>query len=627
MNLWLAGKRIALKPASSLGKGGEADVYDLGDGRALKVFKAPDHPDYQGLPHEQVAAERRIAEHQVKLRVFPKSLPAQVVAPEDLATDQSGRTILGYAMRKVTGAEALFRLADPAFRRAGYPAHDVVALFAEIHGTVGALHAAGLVIGDFNDRNVLVVGARGFLIDSDSFQFGQFLCPVFTDRFVDPLLCDGAGQSTGLRQVKPHGTNSDWYAFAALLMQSLLFVGPYGGVFKPKDPAARVPQSARPLSRITVFHQEVVYPKPAVSPSTLPDSLLEHFHRVFQKDERKPFPVAELQSLRFARCPQCQTEHARLACPTCRPTAALAMKKQVAVRVRGEVTCERLFHTRGGVIVAAAIDRGELRLVFHEDGAYRREDGMPVLRGPLDPSLCFALRGRDTLVGRGGEVVTLSPGKAPEKLLVDQHGHRPAFGTCGEKRIWAHDGRLMRDGSVGPELIGEVLAGQTRLFLGSSLGVGLYRAGTVSVALLFDAAKGGLNDQLKLPKLTGELLDVDAVSSEERAWMRLVLQEAGRTRHLCLAWSRHGVLEGTAETSAGDGTWLGTLGGACAVGGMLLVATDVGIVRVEEQGGALVQTREFPDTEPFVASDCRLLVGRKGLIVVRPQEIVALQMP
>ena len=50
MDVYLRGKRIKLDPTRSLGKGGEADVFDLGGGRALKLFKSPDHPDYQGLP-------------------------------------------------------------------------------------------------------------------------------------------------------------------------------------------------------------------------------------------------------------------------------------------------------------------------------------------------------------------------------------------------------------------------------------------------------------------------------------------------------------------------------------------------------------------------------------------------
>jgi hypothetical protein len=621
VNVFLAGRRIVLDASRSLGKGGEAEVFDLGDGRALKVFKAPSHPDFGGWPIEQAAAKARIEEHQEKLRRFPRGLPPEVVVPEELATDRTGRTVLGYAMRKVASAEPLFRLADPTFRRAGFSSQEVVALFCRLHRAVVGLHLAGVVIGDFNDRNVLVVGAEGFLIDADSYQFESFRCAVFTDRFVDPLLCDPS--PAGLVQARAHSPDTDWYAFAALLMQSLLFVGPYGGVYRPRSAAQRVPHGARPLQRITVFHPEVQYPKPAALPSTLPDDLLERLRRIFEKDERGAFPLPLLESLSFRRCPTCGAEHARIACPLCSPSAAL--RAGPPIRARGEVVCKSLFKTRG-VVLHAAVERGELRYVFHDGMTFRREDGSALFAGRLDPSLRFAICARQTLVGRPGEVVALAPGLRPEKLPAED------FGSDGSRRFWIQAGRLMRDGAptlgrAAPELVGEVLAGQTRFFLGPTFGLGLYRAGALSVAFAFEAARGGLNDQLELPPLPGQLLAVDAELDEQRAWLRIALGVKGRAIHLCLVYSRAGKLEATAEALAGDESWLGTLGGACAVGGKLLVATDAGIVRVELAGGAIAQTRTFVDTEPFVSSDCRLLAAREGLVVVRPNEIVALQMP
>jgi hypothetical protein len=96
-DLWLSGKRLKLDPSQAIGKGGEADVYDLGDGRALKLFKQPGHPDYAGLPGEQAAARARIDEHQAKLPAFPVGLPPAVVAPNALATGKHA-AIVGYAM-------------------------------------------------------------------------------------------------------------------------------------------------------------------------------------------------------------------------------------------------------------------------------------------------------------------------------------------------------------------------------------------------------------------------------------------------------------------------------------------------------------------------------------------------
>jgi hypothetical protein len=626
-DVYLRGKRIKLDPTQSLGKGGEADVFRLGADRALKLFKPPDHPDYAGMPAEQAAAERRLQQHQRKLREFPTGLPAQVVAPEELATDRSGRVILGYTMRLVAPATLLVRYADPAFRRAGVPNGSVVALFRDMLRTLSALHAAGVVVGDFNDLNVLVTpDEEARFIDADSYQFGTWPCAVFTERFVDPLLCDPA--ATSLRLVRPYQASSDWYAFAALLLQSLLFVGPYGGIYRPGDPSRRVPQGERPLRRITVFSPEVVYPKPATSFRVLPDDLLHFMSGVFERDVRGPFPPALLEALTFTRCSGCGVEHARSSCPLCRPSETAQVAETITVR--GTVRARRLFET-GGVIVHAVSERGVLRLVHHDAGAYRREDGAELLRGPLDRSLIFRILGPTTVVGRGGELAVLSPGRPTERLTVDSDGTGPAFDTNGRYRYWASEGRLVRSvaaplhtGEVEP--LGDVLLGQTRIWAGPTFGLGLYRASNLSVLFSFDAERRGINDTLRLPPLRGVLVDAACVLDETRAWLLLAIRAGGKTLHRCVAYGRGGVLEGMAEAEAGDNSWLGTLRGKCATRGVLLAATDTGLARIEVQGGDLTEARHFPDAVPFVDSECQLLAGKEGLMVVGARTVTTLTM-
>ncbi|MEO5725454.1 MAG: hypothetical protein ABI134_15580, partial [Byssovorax sp.] len=77
-DIFVGGKRIKIDPQASVGKGGEADVFAIGGGRVLKIWKTPEHPDYEGAPAEQDAARERIGLHQQKLPAFPKGLPARV---------------------------------------------------------------------------------------------------------------------------------------------------------------------------------------------------------------------------------------------------------------------------------------------------------------------------------------------------------------------------------------------------------------------------------------------------------------------------------------------------------------------------------------------------------------------
>lgn len=571
----LEGRRVRLHPARSIGKGGEADVYDLGDGRALKVFKTPAHPDYAASPDEQRAAARRVAEHQEKLRAFPMGLPPEVIAPQALATDRAGKTIVGYAMPLVARAEPLLRFAEPTYRRAFAPASSVVALFRELWGVLSALHARGVLVGDFNDLNVLVTEDRHVrLIDADSFQFGPFACAVFTERFVDPRLCDRTARAP--RPAAPYDADADWYAFTALLMQSLLFVGPFGGTHRPKDPARRVPPSRRPLERLTVFHSEVIYPKPATSWGVLPDALLARLRAVFERDERGVFPPELLEGLAFVTCAACGIEHARPRCPACSTTPARA--GSAVHPATGRADSERVFAT-SGVIVSAYVEGGALRLVHYEAGVYKDESG-DVLP---DPS--------------------------------------PRRGT-----VWI-EGAELRRASAGPfgagasERVGEVLENQTRVWSGPAFGLGFYRAQGLARAFVFEVARGGINDELRLPPLRGELVQSACAIDDRRAWLFLALKHAGRVEHLCFVHSRRGQLEASAKATQGDGSWLGVLGGAAAAGGVLLVPTDGGVVRVVvTDGGALEVDRCFSDTEGLVDERSTLLAGARGLYVVGIRE-------
>ncbi|UQA59640.1 hypothetical protein [Polyangium aurulentum] len=624
MEVYLRGKKVRVSPRASIGKGGEADIFDLGGGVALKLWKGPDHPDFAGAPEEAQGARARLAIAQEKLPAFPRNLPERVVAPIDLATDKAGRTLLGYTMPLVAGAEVLLRLGEPAARRAA-GGETAARLLGDLLQTVSAVHRAGAVIGDFNDLNVLVRGTEARIVDADSFQFGRFPCTVFTERFLDPLLCDASAARPA--PVRPFGEGSDWYAFAVMAMTTLLCVGPYGGVFRPKDPARRIPESARPLHRITVFHPEVRYPKPAIPYGLLPDDLLQAFSAVFERDMRRPFPLALLEELRWTRCLSCGAEHARLRCPSCDKGIA-----REVTEIRGHVTATRVFSTTGVIVAAGLVDDAPA-FVYHEGGAYRREDGAVVLRGPLDARLHFAIQGRRTVVARGERVFVIEDGRILEELCVDVHDNRPGVAVNSRYRYHVHGGRLLRraaragGGTLSAlagepdEAVGEVLAGQTRIWAGERLGLGFYRAGGLSVAFVWGADRRGIKETERLPWPGGQIVEATASLDDDRAWFFLAHERAGRIRHLCTVIGADGALLGVAEADAGDGSWLGTIAGKQAIGGALLSPTDHGIVRVEVSGGVAAEARRFPDTEPFVHGASALVAGRAGLWVMDSREI------
>jgi hypothetical protein len=612
-DVYVNGKRLRVNAGQAIGKGGEADIYDVG-GVALKLFKPPNHPDLVGQPAAQAVARQRLQLHQRKLRAFPQPLPPRVVGPQDLATNQAGDRIVGYTMPLVSGAEVLMRYGDRGFREGTIGNDTVAKVFRDLHGTVTDLHRAGIVIGDFNDLNVLVRGEEALVIDTDSFQFGPYPCEMFTPKFTDPLHCDPT--ATSLVLSSPHDANSDWYAYAVMLMNSLLYVDPYGGVYRPKDSAHRVVHGARPLRRITVFHPEVRYPKPATPYDSLPDDLCDCFVQVFTQDVRGMYPLHLLDNLRWTTCTTCGAEHARAVCPRCK---AAGLVKET-IRIRGEVKATKVFASAGRLL-ATDIQHGKLAWLHHEHGGFYREDGGLVAKGPLGATARYRLSGRRTVIANGHQAVVLTPDADPQPLNVDTVGQLPIIDTNADTVFWAEGGAIYRQGNWDRETIGQVLAGQTLLWTGPEFGFGFYRAGELTGAFVFETRGKTLNDSVQLPRLPDQLTDASCVLTTEHCWLFVSGRSHGKTQHQCILLNRRGVIEASEVIEPDGNHWLSQVRGQAAAGEFLLVATDDGIVRVEALNGQLTVTREFPDTEPFVSSETRLLAGSNGLFAVSAKEI------
>lgn len=624
IEVYMGGVRHKLNPSQSVGKGGEADVYRLDDRTVAKIFKQPDHPDYSNNSLEAEGARHRLEEHQTKLREFPRLAGVNVKAPLSLVTDRGEKSILGYTMDFVPKAEVLMRWSERSFRGNVLNNNQVIEIFHKLHRTVDALHRNWkVVIGDFNDLNVLVDWAQDpFVIDADSFQFGRYLTRMYTERFVDPLHCDPNENRPILK--KPHDAASDWYAWNVMLFRSLLLCDPFGGIYRPKNKKDQIPHTARPLTahRISVFHKDVIYPKPAVPFDRLPDSLLHWFKKVFEGSERDPSRRL-LADVRWTTCSGCGTEHARPTCPSCQKAAPAAIKE--VTKVRGKVTSTQIFKT-AGEIVFATFQNG-LQWVERKGDVYLRapfQEPYAALEGMQER---VRIKGEYTLFGRDDTVrIYTKEGAEANLLSVDSYGLLPVFDANADFHYWCWEGVLYRDGAYGPKRIGDVLHNQTLFWVGPSFGFGFYRAGELSMAFVFEGRESGLNDTVPLPPLRGHLLDSTAVFGKDLCWFFASMKQGSRIVNRVTVIRRDGTVEGHLEEEATPDSWMNEIRGKVAVGKYLFSVTDEGLVRLEVSGGKITKTAEFPDAEPFVHSGCHLFPATNGLHVVDRQEIRVLKM-
>jgi len=623
VKLFVGGSPLVIDVRKSLGKGMEADVYRVGD-RAVKVFKDPSHPDLL-TDFDREAARRKIEEHQSKLPQFPKRLPPRVVAPVDLVSDQSGR-IVGYTMRLVENPRQARAFGDVGERLNGLDPNQVVAFMLDLHGTVGGLHGRGVVVGDFNDLNVLVSGGEAHVIDADSFQYGAFLCRMYTEEFVDPRLCDPDGNSPVLREY--HDENSDWYAYAAMLFKLLLCVGPFGGVYRPSRRRDAVLHTQRPLKGITVFNPEVTYPKKAVHFRLLPDDILHHFQSVFERGVRAEFPRGLLAGMRWTTCRSCGVVHARGSCPDCQAATPAAIRE--TVEAKGKIRSTTVFRTSGRIL-HASMQGGRLRWLYAEGGKFMREDQRTAFSGTPDPGMRYRLHGDDTIVGRGSSVVVVRKDAAPAQLVVDQfRGGALMFDASEAGVFWQQGGSIMRGNRLGleyePERVGQVLEGQTLFWVGPQFGFGFYRAGDVSVSFVFDAAGRSLNDSVQVPRMGGQLVAAKCFFGPGRAAAMFSYKDGPRVTNRCVLVKANGEVAGVAEAQDGDGSWLGGIGGKCVVGDSVLSATDDGLVKVDFSGGAAARETRFDGSDAFVDAGSHLFAATDGLYCVGDGKVSLLQL-
>jgi len=554
--VYLGGSAIRLEPAMVFGEGGEAEIFKEGK-RILKVWKKPNHPDFAGR-----------------------------------------------VLRDMSKSSSLLTTPFP----------EVMDLFRDLHATVTATHGQGVVFGDFNNLNVLAHGTEAYVLDADSMQFGKFPCRTFMGKFVDPKVCDP--KETKPVQILPHSAETDWYAFCVMLFESLLFVPPFGGVFRSRS----VKHDERPLRGISVFHPDVKLPGKATPFERLSDDLLEYFKRIFEEGLREAFPMALLERVQWAECSGCGIWHSRAKCPTCSTTSPVPAMVET---VFGELVYNRVFQTEG-LLVHAKAEGGSIAYIYHEDGAFFREGGKRLFSGEVGADLRLRIAGPKTIIARGTQAVITDGKDKPSRLTVDLYRDKvPMIDSAGGEIHWISGGTLYSEGEFAPKAIGKVMEGQTLFWSGPKFGFGFYRAGQISVAFVFE---NQINDSVKV-EVKGQLLDATAYFTDSRCWFLTVTKQGSELVHSCYLLSRKGEVLAKEEAIEDDGSWLGSSirGKTAATIGSgkthcLFSIGEEGIVRIDEENGLLREKKSFPEAADTVNPSHHIFFTKGGITVVKRKE-------
>lgn len=266
-----------------LASGGEGAVHELtGDAATVaKVYKG-------GLSPERSA----------KLAAMV-SLPSppNCAWPADTLRDERG-AIVGFLMPRFSDRVDIHNVFATTARHRHFPNADyafLVAVATNLARAVAAVHEAGHVIGDINDRFAMVsADATVKLIDCDSFQIQagdrHFTCDVGVPMYQPPEL-----QSVQTFRGLPRIRNHDCFGLAVLIFQ-LLFLARHPFAGRPLT--ADVPALEEAISRYLFAYDPAMQRLLAPPPNTLPLStvsprMYEFFTRAFgQMGREKGRPTA-----------------------------------------------------------------------------------------------------------------------------------------------------------------------------------------------------------------------------------------------------------------------------------------------------------------------------------------------
>ncbi len=197
-------RNTTIEVAHLLGAGGEGEVYAVRQHPELAVKIYHEHRRPKGPMAQKLSAMETIQPD------FSKDLPARlprVAWPTKVIKQKGGDQVTGIVMPLVdrTRTDPISHVLNPTIRKVSLTRHRITeqdfkknrrAIAQNIITAVKGLHAAGCVMGDVNDENILVDPTSGeiSIVDCDAFQITDYRnrtihrCKVGREQFTAPEL-------------------------------------------------------------------------------------------------------------------------------------------------------------------------------------------------------------------------------------------------------------------------------------------------------------------------------------------------------------------------------------------------------------------------------------------------------
>src|SRR5215470_15217573 len=277
---FLTSKSEIVRLERRIGVGAEGEVYEIQDRSDLvaKIYHEPPSPEKA----EKLVALSRLGNE----RLFNLS-----AWPVDVLRDAPEGAVVGFVMKRISGAEEVHALHSPKCRLQKFPEASwgfLIYVAANIARAVAAIHEHGYVIGDLNPKNILVTRkATVYLLDVDSFQVmadgKTYRCDGGFPEYTPPEL-----QGVAFRMVD-RTQEHDYFGLAVVIFQ-LLFMGrhPYSGNFLGAGEMSleRAIRESRFAYGADAGEREMRQPPGTLALDSMPSWLVGLFRRAFLTPDR-----------------------------------------------------------------------------------------------------------------------------------------------------------------------------------------------------------------------------------------------------------------------------------------------------------------------------------------------------
>ena len=175
------GQNIYIK--AEIGRGGEGTVFETNDKNiVVKIY----HKDNRSQTNYE------------KLKLMINSSPnnTSIIWPLEIVYNHDGDYV-GFTMKKTPSyckqiGESVLKINFSKIRQTMFPnwnREDLIKTCISITNIFSVLHDFGVLMGDVNPANILINpndAKEVYFVDCDSYQIGDFLCPVGTPIFTSP---------------------------------------------------------------------------------------------------------------------------------------------------------------------------------------------------------------------------------------------------------------------------------------------------------------------------------------------------------------------------------------------------------------------------------------------------------